>query len=329
MAEWIRASPPTLPVARSAGNWPISADPHLWFKHVPAVFFGTPFVAAGLVLLLIAWSRGEIRRLRRGEIARLVLVQLLMVVLTYGSLLGYSLCTVCSDRGSGPRLEAGEPDCFRHRPGRGTLDHDARRGAGFGFAGLGVLFGPQITVPTDPIGLFGSAAIVFSAIVYSLGSVIARPLTQATSPTFMSRSTLLPGGSRKTLGALEPGALSAAHFDWSTAACCGWLFLVVFGSLIAFTAYMRLIAVWGAAQAGSYAHTSPVSAVLLGVLALGERVGWREAVGMALLLAAAFFSLRTSMSTSATTPGGRALRPQPWMSSTARHQDMAERRSFR
>ena len=41
---------------------------------------------------------------------------------------------------------------------------------GFGFAGLAVLFGPQIVVPTDPLSLLGAAAIVLSAVVYSLGS---------------------------------------------------------------------------------------------------------------------------------------------------------------
>jgi drug/metabolite transporter (DMT)-like permease len=44
---------------------------------------------------------------------------------------------------------------------------------------------------------------------------------------------------------------------------------------------MRLIAVWGPARAGSYAYVSPIIAVLLGVLVLGEHVALRDAVGMA------------------------------------------------
>ena len=54
---------------------------------VPPVFFaGTRFVVAGLVMLLLAGLRGEVRRLDRRELSRLVLVQLLMVVLTYAPL---------------------------------------------------------------------------------------------------------------------------------------------------------------------------------------------------------------------------------------------------
>jgi len=122
-------------------------------------------------------------------------------------------------------------------------------------------------------------------------------LSRTISPAFLSGLALLPGGLILTLGALalEPGALQAAHFNWGGAAWGGWLFLVLFGSLIAFTAYMRLIAVWGPTRAGSYAYISPVIAVLLGVLTLNERVGLRDGVGMALLLAAAFFSLRASI----------------------------------
>ena len=163
-------------------------------------------------------------------------------------------------------------------------------------AGLAVLFAPQIVAPTDLLGLVGAGAIVFSAMVYSLGSVIARPLARDMPAAFMSGLTLLPGGLLLTLGALafEPGAPAAAHFDWSAAAWGSWMYLVVCGSLIAFTAYMRLIASWGPARAGSYAYVSPVIAVLLGVAVMGEHVDMREGTGMALLVAAAFCSLRPS-----------------------------------
>jgi drug/metabolite transporter (DMT)-like permease len=54
---------------------------------VPPIFFArTRFVVAGLMMLLLAGLRGEVRRLDRRELSRLVLVQLLMVVLTYAPL---------------------------------------------------------------------------------------------------------------------------------------------------------------------------------------------------------------------------------------------------
>ena len=71
---------------------------------------------------------------------------------------------------------------------------------------------------------------------------------------------------------------------------------MVFGSLVAFTTYLRLIAAWGPAHAGSYAYVSPVIAVLLGVVLLHERLEVRDVSGMVLLLVAAYFSLRASIS---------------------------------
>jgi drug/metabolite transporter (DMT)-like permease len=71
-----------------------------------------------------------------------------------------------------------------------------------------------------------------------------------------------------------------------------WAFLALLGSLVAFTTYLQLIAVWGPTRAGSYAYVSPVIAVLLGVVLLGEHLGWRDGIGMGVLLAAAFCSLR-------------------------------------
>jgi hypothetical protein len=94
-------------------------------------------------------------------------------------------------------------------------------------------FGPwqsHSSVPTPTmLGLLGAAAIVFSAVAYSLGSVVARPLTKTTNATFLSGLTMLPGGLILTIGAwaFKPGAKAAAWFDWSAAAWGGWLFLVI------------------------------------------------------------------------------------------------------
>ena len=267
---------------------------------VPPVFFGgTRFLVAGLLLLLLAIFRGEARRLNRQDLGRLLLVQLLIVVLTYAPLFWGILhvpsgLTAVLDLTLMPVSLIG----FGIALGEENWSLGRALALGFGFAGLAVLFGPQAVMPTDPLGLLGAAAIVFSPVVYSLGSVVARPLTKTTNATFLSGITMLPGGLILTLGAwaFEPGARAAAWFDWSAAAWGAWLFLVVFGSLVAFTTYLRLIAAWGPARAGSYAYVSPVIAVLLGVVALHEHLGLRDGFGMSLLLVAAFCSLKTSIS---------------------------------
>ena len=62
-------------------------------------------------------------------------------------------------------------------------------------------------------------------------------------------------------------------------------YLCVFGSIIAFTAYVWLLHNVRPALAGSYAYVNPVIAVLLGVLLNGEHFGWRDLVAMAVILA--------------------------------------------
>jgi drug/metabolite transporter (DMT)-like permease len=148
---------------------------------VPPVFFGgTRFVAAGAAMLLLGWAHGEFRWLRRAEIGRLVVLQILMVVLTYGPLF-WAIRHVPSGLTAVLDLALMPVSLVAFGILLGEERWTVPRVLALccGFVGLAVLFGPQIAVPTDRLGLLGAGAIVFSAIVYSLGSVIARPLAQA------------------------------------------------------------------------------------------------------------------------------------------------------
>ena len=70
------------------------------------------------------------------------------------------------------------------------------------------------------------------------------------------------------------------------------IFLVVAGSLMGFTIYMRLLRDWGAFRAGLYAFISPAVAVGAGVFALGEPFGPAEAIGSLLMFGAAAIALK-------------------------------------
>lgn len=72
--------------------------------------------------------------------------------------------------------------------------------------------------------------------------------------------------------------LVGERFHWppQPQACVAWMYLVVFGSLIAFTAYMTLLARTGVALATSYSFVNPVIALLLGVGLGGEAVTHQE-----------------------------------------------------
>ena len=75
-------------------------------------------------------------------------------------------------------------------------------------------------------------------------------------------------------------------------AAAAWLYLVVFGSLIAFNAYMVLLAQASAGLASSYTFVNPVIAMLLGVAVAGEVVTGFEWMAAGVVLAGVVLMLR-------------------------------------
>jgi drug/metabolite transporter (DMT)-like permease len=264
----------------------------------PSLFAGTRFIAAGGALLCFLRWQGGAMRVAAADVPRLAVVTLLMVtggyaLLFWGMVFVNSGLSAILDLALLPiallvlGVALGEERISRIRAW----------GVALGAFGIVVLFGPKIFEghrPGDRMEAIGSAAIVMSALVYSLGSVLARPLLRTYPPTFISGATMFGGGWVLLIGSLllEPGAVRALSGQWGAAAWLGWLFLVLFGSLVAYTIYMHLIKEWGASRAGSYAFISPAFAVLLGVAALGETVNVTDAVGMAIMLLGAWLVLR-------------------------------------
>jgi drug/metabolite transporter (DMT)-like permease len=151
-------------------------------------------------------------------------------------------------------------------------------GIGVGLAGV-LMLTQGAGFQASPAGL---AAIALACVTWSIGSV----LSQRTLP-------LAPGpmgfASEMICGGLVLLAMSATHGEappWppQPVAVAAWFYLVVFGSLIAFNAYMVLLARASAAVASSYTFVNPVIAMLLGVAVLGEVVTGFEWLAAAVVL---------------------------------------------
>ncbi len=272
-------------------------------ESVPPVFFaGTRFMAAGGILLCILWWRGIVGRIARVDLPRLAVVTLLMISATY-ALLFWGAQFVSSGLAAILDLALMPVALLAIAALLGEERFSPARAAGvvLGVAGLFLLFGPQ-ALNGEPgrsgagtaMGFLGGGAIVLSAFFYSLGSVLARPLLRIYPPALVSGVTTLGGGVVLLAGALalEPGAVAALSGQWGGAAWISWGFLVLCGSLVAYTAYLRLVHEWGASRAGAYAFVSPIIAVLLGVLAFGETVTGTDMLGMMVMLVGAWLALR-------------------------------------
>jgi len=175
---------------------------------------------------------------------------------------------------------------------------------GLGIAGLLLLYAPALTgrVSLDAAAATGLVLIVTGTASYAWGAVLSRPLVRVFDPVVLAAWQTAVGGAGLWIAAFVREPVSIGAFaglaDWRVAACLA--FLVIGGSLVGFTLYVRLLRDWGAFRAGLYAFVSPVIAVVAGILVLGEPFGWNEALGGLIMFAAA------ALAVSAGRPAARA-----------------------
>lgn len=267
---------------------------------VPPLFFaGTRFTVAGIVLLGWAVVANE-WRVERSDWGRLAAASILMVGLCYGALFWGMLYV---DSGSAAVLELGlTPVALL---GFALLLREEQFAIRklfaicLGIAGLALLFGPAAArawSAADAVArlhVLGALAVASAAMTYGWGSVLARPLLRKYSSTLIAGATTLIGGVSLLAVALtvEPGSWQALRGEWGVQAWAGWLFLVIFGSLIGYSLFIMLLRDIGASRAGMYAFVSPVLAVLLGAAVRGESVTLGGLAGMSVLLFAAWLAV--------------------------------------
>jgi drug/metabolite transporter (DMT)-like permease len=136
----------------------------------------------------------------------------------------------------------------------------------------------------------GFASIAGATLAWSLGSVLSTTrLPLAPGPAGFA-SEMLCGGAVLMLLSLGMGEqFSGAPQPLALAA---WVYLVVFGSLVAFSAYLYLLAHASPAVATSYAFVNPVIALALGVFVADEALSGGEWLACAVILAGVFLIFR-------------------------------------
>ncbi|WP_426392594.1 drug/metabolite exporter YedA [Variovorax sp. R-27] len=129
----------------------------------------------------------------------------------------------------------------------------------------------------------GLVAICIACVCWSLGSVLSQRSLPLASGAMGFASEMLCGG----VVLMGLAAVSGETMNWppQAEAVAAWIYLVVFGSLIAFNAYMVLLARAPAALAASYTFVNPVIAMLLGVWIANEAVTRFEWYAVAVVLA--------------------------------------------
>jgi len=166
-------------------------------------------------------------------------------------------------------------------------------GALLGVAGIVILFAPQIGAVsfTDTV-FFGSFLAVLSAVVASFGNMVSQASQKARLPVVQSNAWGMFYGAWFTAGlALTNG--QAFSFEWSVAYVGSLAYLTVFGSIVAFGAYLTLLGRIGAHKAGYAMVMFPVVALILSTLFEGLEIDVSIVVGTLLVLAGNMFVLNT------------------------------------
>ncbi|MCX4627804.1 EamA family transporter [Streptomyces sp. NBC_01443] len=251
----------------------------------PFLSAGARFIAAGLLLLgLVAWRYGAAAlRATRAQVGSAVVVGLLLILGGNGLVV---LAETEVPSGLAALLIAAVPmwlvvlrTATGDRPPLRTLG-----GVVLGFAGLAVLTSPGIG---GAVQLSGVLLVLVASVLWSLGSFSASKLSLPGNPFTGSAYQMLAGGA----GGIFVGLLRGEHqdLDWAGYSTASWLalgYLVVFGSLVAFTAYAWLLQSAPLSLVATYAYVNPVVAVALGALILDEALTWPILVGGAVVVAA-------------------------------------------
>lgn len=251
----------------------------------PFLLAAMRFLAAGLVLYLWMLAHGE-RSPRLREWMSVLLIALLIFVFDYG-LLFWAEQRVPS--GVAAVMMATIPvfmalsEIILLQTQRLT----ARLAIALlvGIAGVSVLVSNSLNFGGAPIDRSGAIALIIAAISWSIAAALSRKLPLPSSKVMSSGAQMFAGGVLLTLAAAALGEFHNFHpLAVSRAAWLALLYLVVAGSIVAFTAYVWLLHHESPTKVGTYAYVNPVVAVLVGYFLGGETLGPRTVLGTLFVL---------------------------------------------
>ena len=234
----------------------------------PFLMMGVRSILAGSILLF--WSRKNGTRVTREEWLPLVIVAILFFVLGHG-LLAWAQKSVAS--GLAAVLIASDPlwialiESFAIKHFR--LSGRQIAGVIIGFCGIVLMFVPAQTMRINTIG---AIMILFSAISWSVGAVYSRVAKLPKAAPLAAGIELILGGLFLILFAFPLGEFSNFQLSAvSMRSLLALLYLVVFGSVVTFTAYVWLLGVTSATRVATHTYVNPVIAVFLGWALAGEQ----------------------------------------------------------
>ena len=246
---------------------------------IPPLFaVGVRFLAAALLMFgFTAWRRGRrALRVSRRELAACALIGALLT--------GANAVLFVAERHVATSLSAliiGAVPLWivllrtvtGDRPPRAALI-----GVIAGFGGLVLLVRPNGGAP-----LWSLLLVVCSSVLWASGTFLSSRLSLPSDAFAATSYEMLAGGL-----ILLPIGLAATHphfSQFSGRSIFGFIYLVTFGSVIGYTAFVWLLDNAPLGKVATYAYVNPVVAIALGAIVLHEHLTWTIGLGAALVLA--------------------------------------------
>ena len=248
----------------------------------PILFGGLRFIAAGVLLGLVALALGRKFELDSAEWRHLLIVAVGTVLIPNG-LTNWAMQTVASNQTAILNASAALWIAMFATRGRRAHALDRRTVAGLviGFAGTALIVWPSGGVIADDFGM--QFLILVAVFVWSASTVYIRNVHSKLDLLSFSSLQMLLGGVMMTSVGFAIG--EGEQWTWSKPGLLAMAYLTIASSCLAYTAFSWLARNTTPAMVGTYSYVNPAIAAVLGWWFLNEHLGANQITGMAIMFA--------------------------------------------
>jgi drug/metabolite transporter (DMT)-like permease len=259
----------------------------------PITFAGIRFVIASAILFLLVRARGLTLPTAARDWRLLVFTGVLSFSFNYG-LVFWGEQHISS--GLAAVLQATLPAfglviAHFHLPGE-RMTWSKIFGVVLGFLGVAVVFSNQLAIAGGK-ALAGCIALVLSALFAAYSNVLVKAYGRNLDPAILSGGQMFFGLIPLLLVGI-PLEGNPFRFHWTPMAVVALLYLAVVGSVIAFSLYYWLVRHVDVTKTMLISLITPVVAVVLGMVVLGEDLSWRTVAGGIMIMVGVRFVTRIS-----------------------------------
>lgn len=171
------------------------------------------------------------------------------------------------------------------RPGGTRPAGQVVMGLGLGLGGIALLVGPQSLMGGEPVDPVGALVLMGGTLCWASGSIYSRHARFASTPSLAAGMQMLVGGTILVAAGLLTHELPRLHPSLvSTKSVLAFAYLITFGAIVGYSAYIFLLRHSTPARVSTYAYVNPVVAVLLGWALAGEPLSARMGVAALIIV---------------------------------------------